>query len=231
MEYSFELDGFRPGPGLHETRMVGPLLLRRQRRHTLLVLLGIDGSGKTTAAGTLKDLLPSTPVLVLGNYSGRKTIAGWALRYRLPVPDRIADGLETAVRVFNVLINHVRASRFDGLVIMDRHLYCQLALRNARGMRRGTVLPALAGILPRPYAVVYFDIPPAQAYERIRLRGEDQETIDGLLRLQSGYRELPCFPSFRAIDASGSRESTLLQLLSIITPMIPEGARAKANSA
>lgn len=202
----------------------------RRRRHTLLVLLGIDGSSKTTAAGTFKDLLPSTPVLVLGNYSGRKTIAGWALRCRISVPDRIVDALETVVRVLNVLVNHARASRFDGLVIMDRHLYCQLALRNARGMRRGTVLPALAGILPRPHAVVYFDIPPAQAYERIRLRGEDQETLEGLLRFQSGYRELPSFPSFRAIDASGSRESTLLQLQGIITPMVPEGARAATNS-
>jgi|GEM_PF-4824722 len=47
-------------------------------RNTIVVLLGIDGSGKTTAARSLKDLFPSTPVLVLRNYSGRKTIAGWA---------------------------------------------------------------------------------------------------------------------------------------------------------
>ncbi len=186
-------------------------------RNTIVVLLGIDGSGKTTAARSLKDLFPSTPVLVLGNYSGRKTIAGWALRHRVRVPGRIVDALETAVRVVNVLINQVRASRFDGLVIMDRHLYCQAALRKARGIRRGTALMALAGILPRAHAVVYFDIPAEQAYERIRLRGEDQETIDGLLGFRTGYRELDSYPGFRTVDASGSREATLLQLADIIT--------------
>lgn len=202
------------------------------RRNTIVVLLGIDGSGKSTAAGALKDLFPSRPVLVLGNYSGRKTIAGWALRHRIRVPGRIADALETAVRVANVLINHVRASRFDGLVIMDRHLYCQVALRKARGIRRGTALITLADILPQAHAVVYFDIPVEQAYERIRLRGEDQETIKGLQNFQAGYRELPCYPGFRTIDASGSREGTLLQLADIITlvshrvPLHSSGRRA-----
>ena len=77
MEHVFNPDALRVGTGLDETHVVGPLMCSRRRRHTLVVLLGIDGSGKTTAAGAFKDLLPSTPVLVLGNYSGRKTSAGW----------------------------------------------------------------------------------------------------------------------------------------------------------
>lgn len=210
----------RPGSGrsVAESRPRGAG--RRRGQSAVVVVLGIDGSGKTTAAGALKDSFPPGEVLVLGNYSGRKTIAGWGVRYRVGVPVRIADALETAIRVSNVLINHLRARRFEGLVIMDRHLYCQVALRTARGIGPGTALPALMGLLPEAYAVVYFDLPAEQAYERIRLRGEDQETINGLRSFQAGYRELPGYPGFRAIDASGPRESTLLQLKDIVTQVM-----------
>ncbi len=50
-------------------------------------------------------------------------------RLGLRWPARLADAVETTTRVIKVLMSHARASRFDGLVVMDRHLYCQLALR------------------------------------------------------------------------------------------------------
>lgn len=187
----------------------------RQAR-SLIVVLGIDGAGKTTAAAASQEMLPGTPVLVLGNYSGRKSISALAQRFALPMPAAVADVLETSVRVYNVLLNHWRAARFDGVVIMDRHLYCQLALRKARGIRRHRALAALLGILPRPDAVVFFDIPAQQALQRITLRGEDQETLEDLGKFRQGYAGLPGFPAFIRIDASGSPESNAYQLRDII---------------
>jgi dTMP kinase len=184
--------------------------------NTLIVLLGIDGAGKTSAAAAADELLPGTPVQVLGNYSGRKTISALARRSGLPLPGQFADVLETAVRVFNILVNHARAARFDGVVIMDRHLYCQLALRKARGIRRHRMLEILLGILPQAQAVVYFDVSAEQAYERITLRGEDQEHLEDLQEFRRGYRDLPSFPGFAVLDASGSTESSAIQLKEII---------------
>lgn len=182
----------------------------------LIVLLGIDGAGKSTAAREVEGLLPGTPVLVLGNYSGRKTISALAQRFDVSLPGHLADVLETAVRVFNVLLNHLRAARFNGVVIMDRHLYCQLALRKARGIRRHRMLEILLGLMPRPRAVVYFDITAEQAHKRITSRGEDQEDLKDLQEFRKGYLELPCFPGFAVVDASGSTKSSAIQLREII---------------
>ena len=79
--------------------------------------------------------------------------------------------METTLRVINVLVSHAKASRFDGLVVMDRHLYCQLALRTAKGLPRGRLLPWLLSRLPAPDAVVHLEIEPALAHRRIMARG------------------------------------------------------------
>ncbi|MET1089682.1 MAG: thymidylate kinase [Arthrobacter sp.] len=182
----------------------------------LIILLGIDGAGKSTAAREAAKLLPDTPVLVLGNYSGRKTISALAQRFKVPLPVHVVDVLETAIRVFNVLLNHVRAARFDGVVIMDRHLYCQLALRKARGIRRRRAVSTLLRLLPQAQAVAYFDVSAEQAHERIVLRGEDQEDLTDLEKFRKGYRGLPWYPDFAVVDASGSTASSAGQLKQII---------------
>lgn len=190
----------------------------------LIVLLGIDGAGKSTAARAVEELLPGTPVRVLGNYSGRKTISALAQRLGVPLPAGLADVLETAVRVFNVLLNHIRAARSGGVVIMDRHLYCQLALRKARGIGHRRTLSALLEMLPQANAVVYFDIPAEQAHQRITLRGEDQETLEDLQKFSAGYSQLPWYPGFTIVDASGTTESSARQLHRIIAGVIAASA-------
>jgi dTMP kinase len=182
----------------------------------LIVLLGIDGAGKSTAAREVEALLPDIPVLVLGNFSGRKTISALAQRLNVALPVQVVDVLETAVRVFNVLRNHLRAARFDGVVVMDRHLYCQLALRKARGIRRRRLLSVLLGLLPQAQAVVYFDVPGKLAHERIMVRGEDQETLEDLEKFREGYAALPWYPGFTVVDAGSSTEDSARQLGRII---------------
>jgi dTMP kinase len=192
------------------------MTLRGRPVPALIVLLGIDGAGKSTAAREVEELLPDTPVLVLGNYSGRKTISALAQRFGVSLPVQVADVLETAVRVFNVLLNHLRAARFDGVVIMDRHLYCQLALRKARGIRRRRGLSVLLGLLPQAQAVVYFDVPAELAHERIIVRGEDQETLEDLEKFRKGYAALPWYPAFMVVNAAGGTEDSARQLRRIL---------------
>lgn len=189
---------------------------RARPEQALIVLPGIDGAGKSTAAKEVEKLLPDTPILVLGNYSGRKTILALAQRFKVPLPVHLADVLESTVRVFNVLLNHLRAARFDGVVIMDRHLYCQLALRKARGIRRSRALSTLLRLLPPAQAVAYFDITAEQAHERIMLRGEDQENLGDLEKFRMGYAGLPWYPGFIPVDAGTSIQSSAAQLKQVI---------------
>ena len=170
----------------------------------IIVLTGIDGSGKSTAARALVSAVEAGGgrVLLLNNHAGRRSMSVLGAKLGIRLPDRLADAVETTFRVWNVLVNHLRASRIDGLVVMDRHLYCQLALRETKGLGRGRLLPWLLNALPAPDAVVHLEVDPRLAHHRIVSRGTDAETLDDLVAFDRAYRQLPEYNSFLKVDAS-----------------------------
>lgn len=169
----------------------------------LIVLTGIDGSGKSTAARALVDAAQADgeSALLLSNPAGRRSMSVLGERLGIRWPRRLADAVETTLRVANVLVSHARASRFDGLVVMDRHLHCQLALRTVKGLPRGRLLPWLISSLPKPDAVVHLDVEPALAHQRIVARGTDSETLAVLEALRDAYRSTPEYRGFAQLDA------------------------------
>lgn len=169
----------------------------------IIVLTGIDGSGKSTAAQTLVSAAQAEGgnALLLSNHAGRRSMSVWSAKLGIQVPARLADAIETSFRVFNVLVSQARANRFQGLVVMDRHLHCQLALRRAKSLRRGRVLPWLISALPAPDAVVHLDVEPELAHQRIVARGTDSETLADLVALRDAYRSMPEYPGFVQLDA------------------------------
>ncbi len=186
-------------------------------RRFVVALVGIDGAGKTTAASALGGLLgTTTPTMVLANPSGRRTMTAWTARLGLDVPPRSLDLLESVVRAVNVLTNHLRAHRFDGVVILDRHLHCQQALRTTRGLPRGRFLAALARTLPAPDVVVFLDVSPEEALRRITARGADTERVEHLRAYRDAYRGLPEFAGFRRVDADGAQPRVVEELEGIV---------------
>ena len=169
----------------------------------LIVLTGIDGSGKSTAARDLVSTVRAggSKALLLGNHAGRRSMSVLGERLGVRWPHRLADAVETTLRVYNVLVSHAKASRFDGLVVMDRHLHCQVALRTAKGLPRGRFLPWLLAVLPAADAVVHLEIDPQEAHRRIVARGTDNETLADLVALRDGYRAMPEYPGFVLLDA------------------------------
>ena len=153
--------------------------------------------------------LAGSKALLLRNHAGRRNLTQWSARTGVPLRPRLADALETVIRTINVVVSHIRAHRFPGLVVMDRHLYCQLGLRSVRGLPHGRFLPWLLKRLPKPGLVIHFDLAPEQALERILLRGTDTETLEELTALSDGYRALPEFPGFLRIDAGGAPDEVL----------------------
>jgi len=184
----------------------------------LVVLVGIDGAGKSTVARLLMDrvLLRGGQMLLLQNYSGRRTISTWCDHHHVRLHPGLADRVETAIRVGHVLISHLRAHRFDGLVVMDRHLTCQLALRAVAGLPPGRLLRWLLRRLPQPDLVVFFDISPRLAYDRIQLRGIDQESLQFLEAFSAAYCALPDYPTFVAVAAGGTPTEITNQLVELL---------------
>lgn len=193
---------------------------RHSARSLLVVLVGIDGSGKTTAAHALSTLLePSTPTLVLANYSGRRTMMAWSERLGITMPARALDLAESVIRSANVITNYFRAHRFDGIVIMDRHLHCQQALRTARGLGRGRFIAAMTRLLPAADAVVFLDVTPEEAHRRILARGTDTETLEDLRAYRAGYLGLPEYSDFHQVTADAPLLAVLDELEETISDL------------
>jgi len=199
-----------------------------RRRATVIVLTGIDGAGKSTAGRLLARRLTSTghPAVLARNPCGRSTLAAWSRRLGLTVPARMLDAVETGIRCANVLVSQLRAATFPGIVIMDRHLYCQLALKRVNGLGHGRLLPWLLRILPRPDVEVAADT----ALARIMERATDTEDLEILRTFDRAYRELEDFDSFVRIDAgtsSGQIVEDLWRKLAAaeLVPAGPEGMR------
>ncbi|MBT2532733.1 AAA family ATPase [Arthrobacter sp. ISL-48] len=190
----------------------------------LIVLTGIDGAGKSTAARALVSAAQTDgrDALLLSNHAGRRSMSVLAAKLVVRWPPRLADAIETSFRVVNVLVSHARARRFQGMVVMDRHLFCQLALRKTKDLPRGRLLPWLIGALPAPDAIVHLDIAPELAHQRIVARGTDAETLSDLVSLRDAYRSLPEYPDFVELDAAAPPA----EVASRLAQLVSQGSRA-----
>lgn len=179
-----------------------------------MVLLGIDGAGKTTTAAALAAVEQEAgrPAIVLPNRSGRRWLSRASTRCGLELPVRWADRFETAVRIANVLVSQVRAGHRTGLVIIDRHLVCQLVLRQCRGLPQGRVLPWAASRSLRPHAVVVLDVPAEIAQQRILRRGEDHESLEYLRTARAAYVKFARAWGWKVVDATGTTDVLVAQI-------------------
>ncbi|GGG65694.1 hypothetical protein GCM10011374_31990 [Kocuria dechangensis] len=178
------------------------------------MLLGIDGAGKTTTAAALvaAEREAGRPAIVLRNRSGRRWLARTSARFGVELPVRWVDRVETVVRTANVLMSQARTDHRGGLVILDRHLVCQLVLRRVRGLTQGRVLPWLSARLLRGDAVVVLDVPAETAHARILARGEDDESLEYLRAARATYLELARARGWIVVDAGGAPEVVIARI-------------------
>lgn len=192
------------------------------RRARTVVLLGIDGAGKTTTAAALvaSEQEAGRAGVLLRNPSGRGWLARASARVGVEAPVRWVDRVETVVRTANVLISGARARARDreGLVVMDRHLVCQLVLRRVRGLPPGPVLPGLATWVLRGAIVVVLDVPAETAHARILTRGEDDDPLEYLRAARTAYLELAQNHGWAVVEATGAPGQVLVRITTLTGP-------------
>ncbi len=180
-------------------------------RPTIVAVIGIDGTGKSTQTGLLAEGLrrDGIPASSFENPGGRPALNALALRLGRRdgqdlVGRRAVVVIETAIR-FAAIARALLIARATGQVaVMDRYSPCQYAMMRARGDRGERVVRRIFGAFPAPDVTVLLEAPAAVAQRRVDLRGKDHEELDYLRALDAAYRSLPEAATFEELDAGGA---------------------------
>ncbi|WP_102158428.1 dTMP kinase [Zhihengliuella halotolerans] len=192
------------------------------RPRATVAIVGIDGSGKTTAASYLAAGLfdAGMPAQLLHNPSGRSWLGRWSARSGYAVPAALAETIETVLRGANVVRSHARARAFDGLSVMDRHLVCQEVTRETRGLDpNGLLARGLRGLrrsLKEPDLTVLLDVSPVTALGRIDERGLDTESLAYLEAARDAYLTCAITEGWAVIDAEADAFAVVTSLRDIV---------------
>jgi thymidylate kinase len=197
------------------------------RRQRAIALVGIDGSGKTTQAHRIAELLAAAgvPAAYRQNAGGRHWFGRLAHRIGVRDGERLLGDngmmvVELALRWLAIARARLLTFVHREVSVMDRYAVCQYASIRSHHSGGGweRVARALYRVFPAPDVTFYLAVDPEVAYERIRLRGIDQETLEYLQDADAAYRSLPEFPSFVVVDANGSPDTVTAALLAYLVP-------------
>jgi thymidylate kinase len=209
---------------------------------SIIALVGIDGSGKTTQARRLADALSvaGRPATYWQNAGGRR----WFGRVARAVGRRDGQRLlgrrgllltESVLRWLAIARALVRSRVRGRVAVMDRYAVCQYASIRAHGGRApevpgpGERLARLAyRVFPAPDITFLLAVDPGQAYQRIEARGTDHEDIGYLAAAQRSYEALPEHSHFVVIDASGTLDEVTRAIVAYLPGPTGESLRLPA---
>ncbi|HVK20223.1 MAG TPA: hypothetical protein VM677_02570 [Actinokineospora sp.] len=200
------------------------------KRATLIAFEGIDGSGKTTAANLLAERLAAheVGVSVHRNRSLRPVREALdALAREEGHHDRFdmfgagsAQFMGALLKWRELLDLAPALDRPDHVVLVDRYVYTHLALAVAHATTNDTRLRKLFSVFPAPDIVLFLDVEPLVAAERVRERGRDTNSLDFLTRLRDGYLSLPEIREFHVVAGDADPATVLDVAWRLVTTTI-----------
>lgn len=184
---------------------------------TWYVVDGLDGSGKTTTAYDLKDMLEKKGHSVqLITHPDRNHLFGKLSARCLLGRGTIARWLSAGFFMINMLgsVHRMkRTSKDDTIFVRYTMSACYLSDRIAPLAYR-----ILTALLPRPDVLIYKDVDENTALERVRRRGEDLEMFENIESLkETRARMLRLSDGWHTIDKNLTKEEVKKMLLSIIS--------------
>lgn len=204
---------------------------------TLVVVEGIDGSGKTTLAASVARALRD-----------RGVDAAWRANRSLgPVRDTLdaiahESGHADRHAMLGATTTHLLAAclkwrdlsevvgrdlRPGGVLVLDRYVYTHYALAGVTGTDDPSLVRALGARLRRPDLTLFLDIDPGIALARVRARGTDTNSEGFLRRFDAAYRALPEHRDFVAVDADRPPQVVLAEALTHVDRLLRTGVDAQ----
>ncbi|MER0477906.1 hypothetical protein ABR737_06035 [Streptomyces sp. Edi2] len=107
---------------------------------------------------------------------------------------------------------------------------CQYAAVRLQKAGNEEFLRRLNRVLPQPDLILFLDVAPEVAQERIRLRGIDEETLEFLVDFRKAYRSLPEFEDFVVVDGNGTFHEVQESLRAEIRRALPEAVSSSAGA-
>jgi dTMP kinase len=190
-------------------------------RGALIVLEGIDGSGKTTLALAMAERIEALGRQVVVTKEPTDGPIGKQIR-ALAQAGRDRVSAEEEFELFHKdRTEHVRdlvrpALESGKIVIQDRSYFSSYAYQGERGVDRQHILEKSESIAPRPNLLLVVDVPAEIGLERIRrsrpaVGTDDFETLDSLRRVRQVFLHLP---GAIVVDGTEGKEDVLERAMS-----------------
>jgi dTMP kinase len=111
------------------------------------------------------------------------------------------------------------------VVVTDRYVYTHLALALAHETGNSSLLRRLFSVFPAPDVVLFMEVDPNVATERVRRRGRDTNSVDFLTRLRDGYMSLPEMRRFQVLTGDADPVTVLDEAWRIVRPKIGQPSK------
>lgn len=192
------------------------------RRGTLIVLEGIDGTGKSTQAKRLGEWFVSQGREVV--LSREPTSGPWGTKLRqsaatgrLSPEDELEYFLnDRRQHVEELLAPSLAAGR---IVILDRYYFSTMAYQGARGFDPAEIRRRNESFAPVPDLLLVMDLDVDTSLQRIGARGDvanEFEKRENLERCREIFLSLRDEPFARVIDSSGSLDEVTRRIREVV---------------
>ncbi len=196
------------------------------QRGSLIVLEGIDGTGKSTQVDRLAEWLRSRGRRVVTTHEPTDGPWGRKLREsaesgRLSIDEELDLFLRDRREHVETLINPSIETGQD--VILDRYYFSTMAYQGARGKHPDEIRALNEAFAPVPDLLLVLDLDVDAALERIGARGDtanEFERRDSLNRCRGIFLGISGLPFARRIDAAAPLDDVARQIREAVEAII-----------
>ena len=191
-----------------------------KRKGIFICVEGIDGSGKTTQAHKLVEVLKKVGFGAVYTTEPSSGMYGMLLRNHILEGTRRAPVVVEAVLFAVDRVDHVASEvkpllRKGKVVVSDRYVYSSIAYQGTSGLPTKW-LKEINKQIVKPDLSFFIDVPPEIVMERINRQKSVMETLQTQKEVRKAYLRLVEEEGLLVIDGSGSKKEVAERIQKVV---------------